>query len=93
MKQASGIEAAFETDLIKKLSKLQSDISARTSALEEAVIEVHEISDILTQSYAYRDKVFVAMQDLRAAADQAESLCSSKIWPFPTYGELLFGVR
>ncbi len=93
VKQASGIEAAFETDLIKKLSKLQSDISERTSALEEAVIEVHEISDILTQSYAYRDKVFVAMQDLRAAADQAESLCSSKIWPFPTYGELLFGVR
>lgn len=93
VKQASGIEAAFETDLIKKLSKLQSDISERTSALEKAVIEVHEISDILTQSYAYRDKVFVAMQDLRAAADQAESLCSSKIWPFPTYGELLFGVR
>ncbi|MBR3057813.1 MAG: glutamine synthetase III [Clostridiales bacterium] len=93
VKQASGVEATFEQDLIKQLSKLQSDIASRTQVLEDAVIEVHEISDILAQSYAYRDKVFVAMQDLRAAADQAESLCSAKIWPFPTYGELLFGVR
>jgi len=93
VKQASGVDAVFEQDLIKQLSKLQGDIAARTQVLEDAVIEVHEISDILQQSYAYRDKVFVAMQDLRAAADQAEALCSAKIWPFPTYGELLFGVR
>ncbi len=93
VKQASGVDATFEQDLIKQLSKLQADIASRTQVLEDAVIEVHEISDILAQSYAYRDKVFVAMQDLRAAADQAESLCSAKIWPFPTYGELLFGVR
>ncbi|MBR5425074.1 MAG: glutamine synthetase III [Clostridiales bacterium] len=93
VKQASGIEADFEKDLIAQLSKLQSDIAARTKVLEDAVIEVHEIEDILAQSYAYRDKVFVAMQDLRAAADQAESLCSAKVWPFPSYGELLFGVR
>ena len=93
VKQASGVESEFEKDLITQLSKLQSDIAARTKVLEDAVIEVHEIEDILAQSYAYRDKVFVAMADLRAAADQAESLCSAKIWPFPTYGELLFGVR
>ena len=93
VKQASGVESEFEKDLITQLSKLQSDIAARTKVLEDAVIEVHDIEDILAQSYAYRDKVFVAMQDLRAAADQAESLCSSKVWPFPSYGELLFGVR
>ena len=93
VKQASGVESEFEKDLIAQLSKLQSDIAARTKVLEDAVIEVHDIEDILAQSYAYRDKVFVAMQDLRAAADQAESLCSAKVWPFPSYGELLFGVR
>ncbi len=93
VKQASGVESEFEKDLIAQLSKLQSDIASRTKVLEDAVIEVHEIEDILAQSYAYRDKVFVAMQDLRAAADQAESLCSAKVWPFPSYGELLFGVR
>ena len=93
VQQASGADTAFEKDLITQLSKLQSDIAARTKVLEDAVIEVHEIEDILAQSYAYRDKVFVAMQDLRTAADQAESLCSAKVWPFPSYGELLFGVR
>ena len=66
VQQASGADTAFEKDLITQLSKLQSDIAARTKVLEDAVIEVHEIEDILAQSYAYRDKVFVAMQDLRA---------------------------
>ena len=33
------------------------------------------------------------MAALRAVADEAETQTSEKYWPFPTYGELLFGVR
>ena len=84
---------AYEKSLISELSVLAGEISEKTDVLEKEVLEVHEISDILSQSYAYRDRVFVAMADLRASCDRAESLTSSKFWPFPTYGELLFGVR
>ncbi|MBR5973605.1 MAG: glutamine synthetase III [Clostridiales bacterium] len=89
----TGSIPAYEKSLISELSSLGDQITEKTDALEKAVIEVHDISDILAQSYAYRDKVFVAMQDLRTSCDRAESLCSSEAWPFPTYGELLFGVR
>ncbi|MBO4687628.1 MAG: glutamine synthetase III [Clostridiales bacterium] len=89
----TGSIPAYEKSLISELSALGDQITEKTDALEKAVIEVHDISDILAQSYAYRDKVFVAMQDLRTSCDRAESLCSSEAWPFPTYGELLFGVR
>ncbi len=93
VKSASGIEATFEKDLIVKLVKLQQTISEKINMLENAVVSVHEITDISEQSYAYRDSVFVAMQDLRAYVDKAESICAAKYWPYPSYGELLFGVR
>ncbi|MCR5802914.1 MAG: glutamine synthetase III [Clostridia bacterium] len=90
---AAGVDAVFEKNLITKLVKIQASISDKIDILENAVVSVHEISDISKQSYAYRDSVFVAMQDLRASVDKAESLCAAKYWPFPSYGELLFGVR
>ena len=84
---------SYEKALISELSVLGNEIAEKADTLEKEVLDVHEISDILSQSYAYRDRVFVAMADLRASCDRAESLTSSKYWPFPTYGELLFGVR
>ena len=40
-----------------------------------------------------RDTILPQMAQLRALADEAETLTAEKYWPFPTYGELLFGVR
>ena len=40
----------------------------------------------------YRDEVLPVMKALRAAADEAELLTAREFWPFPTYGDLLFGV-
>ena len=34
-----------------------------------------------------------AMAELRRAGDALESVTAAEYWPFPTYGELLFGVR
>ena len=33
------------------------------------------------------------MAELREVADEAETLTAEEYWPFPTYGELLFGVK
>ena len=40
----------------------------------------------------YCDEVFVAMQSLRAVADELETIVGEEYWPFPTYDELLFNV-
>ncbi len=90
---SSSINCSFEEELISKLSKLAGSISCKVETLESAVISVREITDIFEQACAYRDSVFTNMQELRAVADEAESLCAEKYWPYPTYGELLFGVR
>ena len=41
----------------------------------------------------YREQVFAAMNELRIGADELETLTAAEYWPFPTYGDLLFGVR
>ena len=39
------------------------------------------------------DNTLPKMAALRVAADEAETLTDSNFWPFPTYGNLLFGVK
>ncbi|HPU18126.1 MAG TPA: hypothetical protein PLZ27_05610, partial [Bacillota bacterium] len=65
----------------------------RTNELENILIKVKESSNISELSCAFRDEVLPAMQALRIAADEAESVTAEKFWPYPTYGDLLFSVR
>ena len=41
----------------------------------------------------YKDYIIPSMDDVRAPADELETITAKKYWPFPTYGDLLFGVR
>ena len=90
---APGLACSYETGLITKLSVLTDQIACKTEELEAALLEMKDASDILEESYAIRDTVLSKMAALRAVADEAETLTAEKYWPFPTYGELLFGVR
>ena len=89
----SDVPCGYETGLIVKLSALADQIAERTDALEEAVLELKRSTDVFQESAAIRDTVLGRMASLRAAADEAETVTAEKYWPFPTYGELLFGVR
>ncbi len=87
------IACSYETGLIRKLAVLTDQIAAGADALESAVLDVKGVSDVTHQAYGIRDTVLAKMSQLRAVADEAETLTAEKYWPFPTYGELLFGVR
>ena len=45
------------------------------------------------ESEEIRDSLIPAMEELRRKCDAAEVVTAKEYWPFPTYGELLFGVR
>ena len=49
--------------------------------------------DELERAKYYRGKVFDAMTQLRITADEIETSLDRKYYPYPTYGDLLFGVR
>ena len=90
---APALACQYETDLLTKLSALTDQIAGRTDDLEASLLALKDSEDIISESYAIRDTVIGAMAALRAAVDEAETVTSEKYWPFPTYGELLFGVR
>ena len=90
---APELACLYETGLIYRLSRLTDQIAVKADDLEEALLELKSASDITEESYAIRDTVIGKMAALRTVADEAETITAEKYWPFPTYGELLFGVR
>jgi len=89
----SELSCAYEKRLINKLSMLADRIDSADEILEKKIAEYSTITDITEASCFIRDEILPAMANLRAAADEAETLTAEKYWPFPTYGKLLFGVR
>ena len=87
------ISRSYETELMKKLVRLEDLIAAKTDELEEAVMKLQDAEDVTAESYMIRDAVLGKMGELRAACDEAETMTAKKYWPFPTYGDLLFGVK
>ena len=65
----------------------------KTEELEKELIALKSAGGVIKEGYEIRDKLLPKMCELRAAADVAETLTSAKYWPFPTYGDLLFGVK
>ena len=90
---APGLACTYETGLITKLSVLTDQIAEKTDELETALLNLNGITDTKEESFAIRDTILGKMAALRAVADEAETQTAQKYWPFPTYGELLFGVR
>lgn len=87
------ISCAYESNLLKNLSALTERISTATDELERGIDQIGLCDNVVTESAAIRDILINRMEGLRAACDEAEVLTSKKYWPFPTYGDLLFGVR
>ena len=90
---APTLNCDYETGLVIKLSRLADQISVKADELEVSLLDLKTISDVKEQSYAIRDTVLGKMAALRAVADEAETHTAQEYWPFPTYGDLLFGVR
>lgn len=83
----------YESKLIKNLSALTDRIAGCIEELEKALQELHEAKDVADEANAIRDNVLEKMNALRIACDEAELLTAKKYWPFPTYSDLLFGVK
>lgn len=81
-----------EEALVTKLSALSTSLYKRTEALEHALIGVKDYSEAAQTAMYYKDSVLSAMQELRVVADEIETLVGENYWPYPTYGDLLFGV-
>lgn len=90
---STDIPCDAEIDLITSLSTLLCSFAKKIAALEQSLIKVKDITNPQAIADFYKEEVFAAMQELRAVGDEMEIATSSEYWPYPSYGELLFGVQ
>ena len=83
----------YETGLIEKLSSLVDSASDAAAKLTEALEKYQTIGDVTDAACFIRDDILEKMAELRSYCDKAETLTAKKYWPFPTYGDLMFGVK
>ncbi len=81
-----------EEQLLESLSAKLEEFVQKTDALEKALNAAEDISDNLDLAKYYRNTVFELMQELRAIGDSMEKETNAEYWPYPSYGEILFGV-
>lgn len=91
--EKAGVNADLELSIANKLSGLAASLNNAINQLETArtASKDHE-DDTLKLARYYRDVIFADMQELRAVADELEMCVPEKMWPFPTYTDLLFRV-
>ncbi len=89
---SSALSVSCEEELLTKLTSLSETITTLTEKLEADTKEAETIEDMLERAKFYCYTVLALMDEIRAAADEAESLVPDALLPYPTYDKLLFSV-
>ncbi|MBQ8326120.1 MAG: glutamine synthetase III [Lachnospiraceae bacterium] len=88
----AGADASAQIEILNDTSKHLSAMKAALKKLEEVDHTAAAMEPGKEQAFYYKEVVTKAMDDLRAPADALEMIVDKEIWPFPTYGDLLFEV-
>ena len=91
MKKDLAIDTTYEEAELNVLSNGLRDAFVEVTSLKGAL--THIPSKIEEASLYYRNKVLPKMESLRNIIDSLEEHVDKEVWPYPTYGDLLFGVR
>ena len=87
------MDCSYETETATKISKLTGAAMEGAKALKDAVDRAEAEEETLARARSYKDGVLTAMEQLRTSVDELETMTAKSVWPYPSYGELLFSVR
>ena len=89
---SESISVRSETKTLGRLSADADAMSDTIDALQDAVDAAKALPTEALKADAFRDNVIPLMNTLRAAADDAETLCGEDYWPLPSYSKMLYYV-
>ena len=89
----AGADCTYEEKTATKLSALSGSIYSKVTDLENSFIDLKNAGGVVEEAEMFKSVIIPKMQELRAVTDEAECITSAEYWPYPSYGELLFGVR
>ena len=89
---SENISVRSETKTLTKLSADADAMSDAVDTLQDAVDASKALPTEAEKAVAFHDNVLPAMDALRAAADDAETICGEDYWPLPSYSKMLYYV-
>ena len=89
---SEAISVRSETKTLQKLSADADAMSDAIDTLQAAVDAAKALPTETKKAVAFHSDVIPAMDALRAAADDAETICGEDYWPLPSYSKMLYYV-
>lgn len=84
--------AETEIDILEECSTLLKAANDAYKKLTAQIAEAASISDAREKAMYFRKEVSATMSELRDPIDKLELIVDDRLWPVPTYGELIFEV-
>ncbi len=88
----SEIDCSVELNLVKKISSLNTCLLKKLDELDSDLLESKNYIEVKENAQFYKDSVKIKMQEIRAIADELETIVGKEYWPFPSYADLLFSI-
>lgn len=85
-------DISVQKELLLETSALLSDTKLALAKLIDVTEKAAAVENNKERAYAYHDLVTVAMGGLRHPVDRLEMIVDKELWPFPSYGDLIFEV-
>ena len=89
----SDVDCSYEKENLKNLCALIGACNAAVKKTELDLISAKSITDGAELAEFYKTTIIADMKAMRIPADEMETIASAKDWPYPSYGEMLFGIR
>ena len=89
---SKAVDKSYEQEMVERISTLTALAYADVKKLQFVLTSLHKEPNVTARANYCKDRILPIMQSLRASADELETLVSADSWPFPNYGELLFGI-
>ena len=85
-------DVSVQQELLQHASAALVDMRDAMEELRKRTEEAYAMEDIMARARFCHDQVVPAMEALRAPADRLEMMVDKELWPFPSYGDLIFEV-
>ena len=90
---SAAVSTAIEEKQLGRMSDLVVKLSERLEKLSVDMAKEDEITDVVELANYHRNTIEESMHSVREVVDEMETIIPLDIWPYPTYGQILYSVR
>ena len=88
-----GVDCSYEETLVFRLSELCGVVCKQVMTLSDKLADAKKSTDVLSAANYFKDVIIPEMNAIRSNVDEMETITDAKHWPYPSYGDLLFGIK